>query len=176
MSCLLYFVLFCFCRGEGYDFWNSKGLALNINPKPGKIKSIAIVNKPQRKERWQNNTFATRHHPWASPTTHTPIKSNIVWPACRKMWSFAIYFKCLFCSRFIENKRKFHFKKGSHNLMRAMGKPCQQRLVKSVLCLHIDIEFAMIPGCVLVLPESIQPQIGSSEMFINLLLMNFQED
>lgn len=46
--------------------------------------------------------------------------------------------------------------------MRVMGKPCQQRHVKSVFCLYTDLDFVLIPGCALVFPESIQPQIGSS--------------
>ena len=40
--------------------------------------------------------------------------------------------------------------------MRVMDKPSSQRHVRSVFCLHIDLDFVVIPGSVLVLPESIQ--------------------
>lgn len=54
------------------------------------------------------------------------------------------------------------YKKGSYNPMRVMAKPSRQRHVRSVLCFRIDLDFAMMPGSVFGLPESIQLLIRSS--------------
>ena len=56
--------------------------------------------------------------------------------------------------------------------MRVMAKPSRQRHVRSVLCLPIDLDFAMMPGSVFGLPESIQHLIRSSRK--DLSLMSFQ--
>ena len=46
--------------------------------------------------------------------------------------------------------------------MRVMEKPSSQKYVRSVLSLHTDLDFAVIPGSVLRRPESIQFSIKSS--------------
>lgn len=103
--------------------------------KAQKIKSIDFVNKPQRRERLQSSCFCdmTSFCPSPSPPTQNPSKRNIVWPAGRKMRNFVIHFKCLFCTRLLENKRKFPFKKGSYNLMTVMDKSSWQRHMRSVV-------------------------------------------
>ena len=60
--------------------------------------------------------------------------------------------------------------------MRVMEKPSSQKYVRSVLSLHTDLDFAVIPGSVLRRPESIQFSINLPEMFTDLDLMNFQEN